>query len=307
MISLVQATRPSDVMVFLISGGGSAVATLPIDGITIEDISVMNSLLIASGLPIEDINEVRASVSRLKGGRLAEATVAERQVTLVLSDVVGAGPEHVASGPSLGFALGRRAGNVLDAPGLRAAMPPDVMAAIDGFVPPEPPAAVKYTTIGSPLIVAEAAVADLVARGFDASFVTAELTGEARFEAVALVDMTSPGSILVAAGETTVTIRGEGVGGRNQEAALAAALHIEGQDVLFGAFGTDGIDGPTLAAGAVVDGETASRARTVGADLATALRNNDSHTVLTALGEAVVTGPSGTNVADLWISAKGPF
>jgi glycerate-2-kinase len=119
--------------------------------------------------------------------------------------------------------------------------------------------------------------------------------------------MTSPGSILVAAGETTVTIRGEGVGGRNQEAALAAALHIDGQDVLFGAFGTDGIDGPTLAAGAVVDGETASRARAVGADLATALRNNDSHTVLTALGEAVVTGPSGTNVADLWISAKGPF
>jgi len=307
MISFVQATRPSDVMVFLISGGGSAVATLPIEGITIEDIAVMNSLLIASGLPIEDINEVRAAVSRLKGGRLAESTVAERQVTLVLSDVVGAGPEHVASGPSLGFGLGHRARSVLDAAGLRAAMPPDVVAAVDGFVPPEGPEAVRHTTIGSPSIAAEAAVSDLVARGFGASVLTAELTGEARYEAVVLADMTSPGSILVAAGETTVTIRGEGIGGRNQEAALAAALHIEGQDALFGAFGTDGIDGPTPAAGAIVDGETTSRARAVGVDLATALRNNDSHTALTALDETVVTGPSGTNVADLWISAKGPF
>jgi len=307
MISFAQETRPSDVMVFLISGGGSAVATLPIEGITIEDIAVMNSLLIASGLPIEDINEVRAAVSRLKGGRLAESTVAERQVTLVLSDVVGAGPEHVASGPSLGFGLGHRARSVLDAAGLRAAMPPDVVAAVDGFVPPEGPEAVRHTTIGSPSIAAEAAVSDLVARGFGASVLTAELTGEARYEAVVLADMTSPGSILVAAGETTVTIRGEGIGGRNQEAALAAALHIEGQDALFGAFGTDGIDGPTPAAGAIVDGETTSRARAVGVDLATALRNNDSHTALTALDETVVTGPSGTNVADLWISAKGPF
>ena len=307
MISFVQATRPSNVMIFLISGGGSSVATLPIEGVSIEDISAMNSLLIASGIPIEDINEVRASVSRLKGGRLAESTVAERQVTLVLSDIVGAGPEHVASGPSLGFGLGRRAGDVLDAAGLRAAMPPKIVEAVEGFVPPEPPAALKFTTIGSPAIAAEAARSDLVARGFDASVLTAELTGEARFEAVALVDMTSPGSILVAAGETTVTIQGEGIGGRNQEAALGAALHMDGQDVLFGAFGTDGIDGPTLAAGAVVDGETASRARGVGVDLDAALRNNDSHTALTALGETVVTGPSGTNVADLWISAKGPF
>lgn len=307
MSSFVQATRPSDVMVFLISGGGSAVATLPIDGITIEDISVMNSLLITSGLPIEDINEVRASVSLLKGGQLAKSTVAERQVTLVLSDVVGAGPEHVASGPSLGFDLGRRAGDVLDAAGLRQAMPPEVVAVIDRFVAPEPPAAIKYTLIGSPSIAAEAAASDLVARGFDASVLTAELSGEARFEAVALADMTPPGSILVAAGETTVTVRGEGIGGRNQEAALAAAQHIDGQDILFGAFGTDGIDGPTLAAGAVVDGETATSARGCGVDIEAALRNNDSSTALTALGETVVTGPSGTNVADLWISAKGPF
>jgi hydroxypyruvate reductase len=187
-------------------------------------------------------------------------------------------------------------------------MPPEVVAAVDGFVPPKPPSAVvKYATIGSPSIAAEAAVTELVARGYDASVLTAELTGEARLEAAALVEMTSPGSILVAAGETTVTIRGDGIGGRNQEAALAAALHMDGQDALFGAFGTDGIDGPTPAAGAVVDGETAASARGVGVDIDAALRNNDSHTALTAVGETVVTGPTGTNVADLWISAKGPF
>jgi glycerate 2-kinase len=307
MVSFAGETRPSDVVVFLISGGGSAVATLPIEGITIGDISVMNSLLIASGVPIEDINEVRASVSRLKGGRLAEATVAKRQVTLVLSDVVGAGPEHVASGPSLGFGLGLRARSVLETAGLQAAMPPTVVDAADIFVPPDRPAAVNYTTIGSPSIAAEAAVSNLVTRGFKASVLTTDLTGEARLEAVALTDMTPPGSILVAAGETTVTVRGEGIGGRNQEAALAAALHVDGQDVLFGAFGTDGIDGPTLAAGAIVDGETVSKAREASVDLDVALRNNDSHAALTVLGETVVTGPSGTNVADLWISARGPY
>ena len=122
-----------------------------------------------------------------------------------------------------------------------------------------------------------------------------------------LVDRTNPGTIAVAAGETTVTIRGVGVGGRNQEAAVAAALHIDGQDVVFGALGTDGIDGPTPAAGAIVDGGTASRAVRGGVDLTAALEDNDSHTALTALGETVVTGPSGTNVADLWIAAKGPI
>jgi glycerate-2-kinase len=307
LLAFAAETDPSDVVVFLVSGGGSAAATLPVPGVTVDDIATMNGLLIDSGLPIGDINEVRASVSRLKGGLLGASVAADHQVTMVLSDVIGVGREHVASGPSIGFGLGNLAVSVLDTSGLRPDMPDAVVRAIDRFVPIDRPTAIMSTTIGSPLIAAEAAVADLTAKGFDAFVVSSDLMGEARSEAVALVDRTNPGTISVAAGETTVTIRGIGVGGRNQEAAVAAALHIDGRDALFGALGTDGIDGPTPAAGAIVDGGTVSRAERVGVDLAAALENNDSHTVLTALDETIVTGPSGTNVADLWIAAKGPF
>jgi len=307
LVAFVDATRSSDVVVFLVSGGGSAAASLPAAGVTIDDIAQMNSHLMASGLPIADINEVRASVSRLKGGLLAASTGAERQVTLVMSDVVGVGPEHVASGPSIGFGLGRRAGAVLMAAGLRSRMPPAVAAAVDRFVPLDRPASVKHTIVGSPSIAAHAAASNFRSRGFNALVVETDLMGEARSEAVALVDRTPSGTIHVAAGETTVTIHGGGVGGRNQEAALAVALHSDGRDVLFAALGTDGIDGPTPAAGAIVDGGTAANARGAGVDLDTALADNDSHQALTTLGETIVTGPSGTNVADIWIAAKGPF
>lgn len=307
LMNLVTNTRSSDVVVFLISGGGSAVATLPIDEVSIDEISTMNSLLIASGLPIEKINDVRASVSRIKGGRLAQATTAERQVTLVLSDVVGVGPEHVASGPTLGFDLGRDAGIVIGAAGLRAKMPSAVVTAAEHYVPPPGPPSHLSAIVGSPSISAAAAAEDLRSHGFNVEIITTELSGEARHEAVALVDRTAPGTVSVAAGETTVTVRGTGDGGRNQEAAVAAARYIEGQDVVFAALGTDGIDGPTPAAGAIVDGESASRATSRGIDLGAALAMNDSHSVLKALDETVVTGATGTNVADLWMVAKGPF
>lgn len=307
LLEFVQRTKPSDVVVFLISGGGSAVAALPADGVTVDDLAEMNAALVASGLPIEDINELRAAVSQIKGGRLCAATTAQRQVTLILSDVVGAGPEHVASGPTIGFGLGSRARSVLAESGLRAMLPSAVVRAVDEFVWPEVPELLMHTTIGSPAIAAHAAVADLRSSGFDASVATTELAGEAREEAVALAVVTASGTVAVAAGETTVSIRGTGSGGRNQEAALAVAMASEGQDVLFAALGTDGIDGPTPAAGAVIDGMTAIRAKELGIDLPGALSDNDSHSALTALGETVVTGPSGTNVADLWIAAKGPF
>jgi glycerate-2-kinase len=161
--------------------------------------------------------------------------------------------------------------------------------------------------VGSPSISAAAAAVDLKSRGFKVEIITTQLSGEARHEAVALVDRTAPGTVSVAAGETTVTVRGAGVGGRNQEAAVAGARYIEGQDVVFAALGTDGIDGPTPAAGAIVDGESASRATSRGIDLEKALAMNDSHSVLKALDETVVTGATGTNVADLWMVAKGPF
>lgn len=307
LVEFVVDTAPSDVLVFLVSGGGSAAALLPADGVTVGAIAEMNKQLIACGMPIEEINEVRAGVSRIKGGRLAAAARAERQVSLVLSDVVGAGPEHVASGPSIGFGLGTGAASLIDAYELRPRLPSSVVSAIDRSAPVQATSEPLFDVVGSPRMAAEAAVADLRSSGFDTSLVTADLRGEAREQAIVLVDDVEPGTVAVAAGETTVTLRGAGIGGRNQEAALSAALHIEDADVLFAALGTDGIDGPTDAAGAIVDGSTASRARELGVDLARALRENDSNTALAGLGDTVVTGPTGTNVADLWIVAKGPF
>lgn len=307
LLSLVAGTRASDVVVFLMSGGGSAVAVAPVEGVSIEDLAEMNRLLIVSGMPIEDINAVRASVSRIKGGGLADAAGTEQRATLILSDVVGASPAHVASGPSTAFVVGSNPALVIDAYGLRRELPGPVVAAIERSIDAAERPASPFDVIGSPEIAAKAAVEFLQSSGFDATLATTDMRGESRHEAVAFVDRASRGTITVAAGETTVEVRGQGVGGRNQEAALGAAIHIEGRDIVFASVGTDGIDGPTQAAGAVVSGATASKARDLGLNLEGALADNDSHTVLTALGETVVTGPSGTNVADLWMVAKGPF
>ena len=307
LLTLVADTQPSDVVVFLVSGGGSAIVAAPVEGVSIEDLAEMNRLLIASGMPIEDVNAVRTAVSRIKGGGLADASVAERRATLILSDVVGASPAHVASGPSTGFDLSSTPALVIDSYGLRTDLPVSVLAAIERSSDVDEGRTSTYDVIGSPEIAADAAVEFLRSSGFDTSIATTNMGGESRHEAAALVDRASRGTITVAAGETTVAVRGGGVGGRNQEAALAAAIHIDGRDIVFASLGTDGIDGPTEAAGAVVDGATASKARDLGLDLDAALQDNDSHTVLTALGETVVTGPSGTNVADLWMVAKGPW
>jgi hydroxypyruvate reductase len=295
------------VVVFLVSGGGSAIAVGPVEDVSIGDLAEMNRLLIASGMPIEDINTVRASVSRIKCGGLADAAGTERLATLILSDVVGASPAHVASGPSTAFVVGSDPAHVIDAYGLRTELPGSVVAAIQHSIETTERPASPFDVIGSPEIAAKAAVAFLRSDGFDATLATTDMRGESRHEAVAFVDSSSPGTVTVAAGETTVEVRGGGVGGRNQEAALGAAIHIEGRDVVFASLGTDGIDGPTQAAGAIVSGSTAAKARDLGLDLGAALADSDSHTVLTELGETVVTGPSGTNVADLWMVAKGPF
>jgi hydroxypyruvate reductase len=275
LLATVEDTKPSDVVVFLVSGGGSALAVLPADGVSLFDIIDTNRRLVSSGMPIEDMNAERAAMSRIKGGRLAAATTAERQVTLVLSDVVGAGPENVASGPTFGLGL----------------QPTDVL----------------FDVVGSPAIAAQAAAEALSSRGYQASVACDAMRGGTRTEARRMVAATHRGTISIAAGETTIEVTGDGLGGRNQDAALAVAVDIDGIDVTFAALGTDGIDGPTEAAGAVVDGGTATKARDRGIDIRRALEDNDSHTALSAIEATVVTGPSGTNVADLWMVARGPF
>jgi glycerate 2-kinase len=304
MLAFVGSVAPKDVVIYLISGGGSTVAVAPTIGVSLSDLADLNRVLMASGVPIGAMNEVRSSVSRLKGGRLASACAADRSVTLVLSDVVGAGPSHVASGPTLGAGMGTAAQEVIARYRIRDALSPSVMTAIDDFSlisgVYQP-----FAVVGSTEVAANAAARFLASRGVPSHIVTTELEGEARTESRRLVHDAGRGTVTIATGETTVTVKGEGIGGRNQEATLAVAIGISGSDTVFLACGTDGIDGPNPAAGAVVDGNTAAMARSLGVDLQDALFRNDSYTALAELDAVVIRGDTGTNVADIWMVAKG--
>jgi len=304
LLSFVGSLEPDDVVVYLVSGGGSSIAVAPAGGVSVNDLADLNRTLMAAGVPIGDMNEVRASVSRLKGGRLARACPAGRSVTLVLSDVVGVGPSHVASGPTLGAGMGTDAQSVAARYGIEDALPTSVRSAI-GASFPEPVSHQQFMVVGSTEVAADAAARYLASHDVGSSIVTTQLEGEATVEARKLVHDADSGIVTIATGETTVTVVGDGVGGRNQEAALAVASDLSGTDVVFLACGTDGIDGPTPAAGAVVDGRTSERARAIGLDLEHALARNDSHAALSALDAVVIRGDTGTNVADLWMVAKG--
>ncbi len=303
LVAFVASLDPDDIVVFLVSGGGSSIAVAPREGVSLEDLAQTNRALMAAGMPIGDMNEVRAAISTIKGGGLAAACAARRSVTLVLSDVVGADAKHVASGPSLGVGMGAGAQRVVAAYGLTDMLPSPVLDAIDRFTPlSEPP--LPYSVVGSTEVSAEAAHAFLEDRGVPAEVATTQLCGEARIEALDMVERAQPGIVTIATGETTVTVAGTGLGGRNQEGALAVAIAAAGTDTTFLACGTDGIDGPTPAAGAVVDGASAALAKDVGIDLEQALTRNDSYTALAGIGAVVVTGDTGTNVADIWMVAR---
>ena len=304
LLSLVGSVAPSDVVIYLISGGGSSIVAAPIEGVSIDDLADLNRVLMNAGIAIGEMNEIRASVSRLKGGGLAAACAAGRSVTLVLSDVVGEGPSHVASGPTLGAGMGADGAAVVARYQLQDALPASVLRAINA---PSPVTGrhQPFSVIGSTELAANSAARYLSSVGVASRIATTQLEGEARIEAQRLIRGADRGIVTIAAGETTVNVAGDGVGGRNQEAALAAAIALAGSDAFFLACGTDGIDGPTPAAGAVVDGDTAARAKSLGIDLQRALSNNDSHTALDALGAIVVRGDTGTNVADLWLVARG--
>ncbi len=304
LLEFIGELSSTDLVVYLVSGGGSAIAVAPAEGVGLGDLARLNDVLLSSAVPIGDMNEVRAAVSRLKGGGLASASRASRSVTLVLSDVVGVGPVHVASGPTLGAGMGARAAGVLERYRLESQVPTAIRAAVERWRPPVGVDEGASVVVGSSEVAAAAAAAFLHRAGIDVSVATTALMGEARIRAVDLIGECASGAAVVATGETTVTVVGPGVGGRNQEAALAAAIEIDGSSVVFSSLGTDGIDGATPAAGAIVDGRTAADARARGVDLRRALERNDSHPVLSALGATVVRGDTGTNVGDLWMVAR---
>lgn len=297
---LAEAARATGHVLFLISGGGSSLAEVPAPGLDIVDVAETNAVLVRSGAPIEEINTVRAHISALKGGRLA-ATAGSPATTVLLSDV---GDRHhlVASGPTVPCSTTPAdALAVLERHGLFESIPRPVVEALRGAAPPVP--AVNGTVIvaGDGATAASAAIAAAERAGVAASLLTTDLSGPAADAARWALEEAPPGTVSVLAGETTVVVTGSGSGGRNQEAALAAALAISGTSRVFAAFGTDGVDGPTDAAGAIVDGSTVERILAAGIDPVASLADNDSHPALDAAGALIRCGPTGTNVADLWL------
>ena len=297
---LAAASEPTDHVLFLVSGGGSALAEVPRPGISLTDLAEVYELMLMTGVPIEDANTVRSHLSALKGGGLAAAASAPT-TTVIVSDV-GKRIEMVASGPTLPCdSTSADARAILDRHGLSSRVPEAVAEALGSSErPPDLPPG-KVMVAGDGALAAEAVASVAGGRGIPADVVETDLRGEASTTAIEALSATQPGRIGIFAGETTVTVRGSGRGGRNQEAALAAALELEDSGDRFVTFGTDGIDGPTDAAGAYVDGATATRIRAQGLDPETALADNDSHTALRAAAALLRPGPTGVNVADLWL------
>jgi hydroxypyruvate reductase len=326
--ALAEAAGAEDLLLVLISGGGSALMPAPVPPITLGDKRALTRLLLAAGATINQLNAVRKHCSLLKGGQLARAAAPARVHALLLSDVIGDPPDVIASGPTApDVSTFAEALAILERFDLRARVPASIVDRLErgarGLVPetpkPDDPVfeRVTNTVIGNNQVVVEAAAARARELGYAPHVLTRSLEGEAREVAGRLVALArrirdgagpvAAPACVIAGGETTVTVRGRGVGGRCQEFALAAAIALEGlEGVVALAAGTDGTDGPTDAAGAVADGASAKRAGALGHDLRARLADNDSNPVLAALGDLVMTGPTNTNLLDLYLLLVAP-
>ncbi len=318
VLNFVSSLKEGDALVCLISGGGSALVTAPY--VPLEDLQTLTSLLLSSGARIDEINILRRQLDRLKGGGLAHATKA-KVVSLILSDVIGNPLEAIASGPTAPDPTTKEdALQILRKYKLEKQVSKSILEFLEsgsslhsqGVLPDAWQQSaglqkVQNIIIGDNKLAALAALRQAEQEGFRAEVLTNELQGEARQVGRELArhlrvdsSMKTPPFCLIAGGETTVTLQGNGRGGRNQELALAAVNELAGlQNVLLIALATDGDDGPTDAAGAVVTGESAHRAKSLGLDVADHLSGNDAYPFFDALGDLLKTGPTGTNVNDL--------
>jgi glycerate 2-kinase len=305
MLELAAAADPKDLVIVLISGGASALMEAPVEGVHVKDIELVTESLMKAGADIQQLNAVRSCLSRVKAGGLGRACGSAKVVCVLLSDVLGNSRVIVGSGPCWGAPpSGTEAMEILRR--RRVPVQDSVASALRRVSSTE---AIRpdHLVIGDVYTALEAAQKAAESLGLKPKVYGRPFTGEARevgarmaAEAMALQGENGKYDCVIAAGETTVTVRGEGFGGRNQELACAAAIALEGvKDVALVAIGTDGTDGPTDAAGGIVDGETHSRA-----NLRRALDENDSYHALEAADALITTGPTQTNLNDLVIIAR---
>jgi glycerate 2-kinase len=328
ILKLLADAKQNTLVLFLISGGGSALLVAPWEGITLEDKQRVTDELLRAGVSIEELNTVRKHISRVKGGRLAQIAYPATGISLILSDVIGDRLSVIASGPTCGdpstFA---DAVDVLEKYGNTAKIPFSVMDILRegarGGIPETPKEGEPFLKnfqniiIGSNKLATKAAKARAIELGFYSTVFSNEIHGEAKDVAQqyamqakelqkALLKNRSQNICLIFGGETTVTVKGSGLGGRNTELALSFALEIEGTEgITLLSAGTDGTDGPTDAAGAIVDGTTIQVARSKGLNPQSYLDRNDSYSFFKETGELLITGPTGTNVMDVQVILIG--
>ncbi len=324
IIKLLRSADETTLVVCLISGGGSALLVSPYEGITLNEKQEVTQLLLKAGANISELNTVRKHISRVKGGRLAEIAYPAKIISLILSDVIGDRFDVIASGPtSPDTTTYADALKVLEKYGLIDQAPKIVIEVLrkgaKGLIPETPKEGDKiFNNVGN-IIIGSNKIAIDTARnkaeefGFHTEIISSELTGEARDVGKLLAEEARKrGSAeaqknkktvcLISGGETTVTVKGAGLGGRNMELALAFATEIEGlEGITLLSAGTDGTDGPTDAAGAIVDGTTVKKAKAAGLDPVEYLANNDSYNLFRKIDGLLITGPTGTNVMDLQI------
>jgi len=324
---LLERTGDKDLVLCLISGGGSALLPYPAEGITLDEKRQLTQILLESGAAIHEINVLRKHVSRVKGGRLARLAFPATLVTVILSDVIGDDLDSIASGPTVpDTSTYADCLRILHKYSVRDNIPEAVLDHFEkgaqGLIEETPkaddPAFVKTQNVivASNSLAVQAAKSKADELGYNSLVLSSSIEGETRD--IALVhaaiakeilktgEPVSKPACVISGGETTVTIRGLGKGGRNQEFVLAAAIAIDGlENVVILSGGTDGTDGPTDAAGALADGRTVSRAASQGLDAQEYLRNNDSYSFFHPLGDLLKTGPTFTNVMDLRLVLVG--
>ena len=320
---LLKESGPNDLVIFLLSGGGSALLPFPADGIELKEKQEVTQLLLDSGADIKEINTVRKHISWMKGGWVAKWAYPSTVIALILSDVVGDQLDVIGSGPTVPDpSTFEEAWEILKKYGLLNEIAPSIRKHVqsgrEGKVEetPKPGEAafdkVSNILIGSNILALREAKKEAESLGFNTLILSSSIEGEtreaSRFHTAMAKEVISSGNpiprpaCILSGGETTVTIKGKGLGGRNQEFALAGALEISGvEKVVLLSGGTDGTDGPTDASGALADHTTVYRAKTMGLNPKAHLENNDAYPFFQKLGDLLITGPTHTNVMDVRI------
>ena len=327
IIDILQSANERSLVICLLSGGGSALMPSPAENITLEEKQDVTRLLLGAGADIGGLNTIRKHMSALKGGGMARFAYPARLHMLILSDVIGDRLDTIASGPAApDNSTFKDCMDICNYYGIYESLPDAVkdrfLNGAKGEIPETAKKNDKYfentvnTLIGNNRISVDAARIAAEDLGLKTTVLSTQFQGEASelgtfFASIASEIQTSgepllPPACIIAGGETTVTINGSGMGGRNQEMALSAALGIDGmKDVVFLSGGTDGTDGPTDAAGGIVDGGTLTRGRNKGLSAGEFLQNNDSYHYLKSTGDLLITGPTGTNVMDIQLLLIG--